>query len=99
MKAIFVVGGQQYMAQVGDDLYVEKLNHEVGTNISFDQVLMVNNQVGHPTVPNAKVECEVIKHGKQKKIRVIKFISQKHHMKRMGHSQQYTKLTVKQIYS
>lgn len=97
MKAIFVVGGQQYFVQLGDEIYVQKLNYEVGSVVTFDQVLMVNNQVGKPTVTNATVACEVVKHGKQPKIRVVKFISQKRHMKTHGHVQKYTKLCVKAI--
>lgn len=97
MSAIFIVGGQQYIANVGDTLYVEKLDHEAGSTVEFDRVLMLNGQVGQPTIKNAVVVCEVVKHGKQKKFHVIKFISQKHHMKKIGHRQQYTQLVVKAI--
>lgn len=97
MKAIFIIGGQQYFAGVNDELYVEKLDAEAGSTVVFNQVLMLDGQVGKPTVANASVECEVLKHGKQPKIEVIKFISQKHHMKKQGHRQHYTKLLVKNI--
>lgn len=97
MKAIFIIGGQQYFARVNDELYVQKLDAEAGSTVVFDQVLMLDDKVGAPTIANASVECEVIKHGKQPKIEVIKFISQKHHMKKQGHRQPYTKLLVKNI--
>lgn len=97
MKAIFIIGGQQYFAGVNDELYVQKLDAPAGSVVQFDQVLMLDGQVGTPTIAHASVECEVIKHGKQPKIEVVKFISQKHHMKKQGHRQQYTKLLVKNI--
>lgn len=97
MAAIFVIGGQQYHANVGDTLYVQKLHANQGEQITFDRVLMLDNKIGKPTVKNASVVCEVVKHGKQKKITVIKFISQKHHMKKQGHRQAYTQLVVKKI--
>lgn len=77
-------------------LYKTSPNKE-NEEIKFDKVLMVNDNFGTPFVANASVVCEVIKHGKQKKIRIYKFKSQKHHLKRMGHRQQYTKLLVKVI--
>ncbi|XBA51473.1 LSU ribosomal protein L21p [[Mycoplasma] cavipharyngis] len=97
MAAVFVIGGQQYTANVGDTLYVQPISAEVGQTVKFDRVLMANNQVGKPTLANAYVLCEVVKHGKQKKIKIIKFIPQKHHFKRQGHRQGYTKLIIKEI--
>lgn len=97
MSAIFIVGGQQYHAKVGDVLYVQKLNANQGEEVVFNHVLMINNQVGQPVIKNASVVCEVVKHGKQKKINVIKFIPQKHYLKKQGHRQAYTKLFVKKI--
>ena len=39
MKAIFVTGGKQYMVEEGQELYVEKLNNEVDSEVVFDEVL------------------------------------------------------------
>lgn len=97
MKAIFVTGGKQYYVSEGETLYVEKLNNEVGSEVTFDEVLMVDDVVGNPTVKNAKVVCTVEKHGKQKKITVFKYKPKKKYRKKQGHRQPYTKLTVKSI--
>ena len=40
MYAIIKTGGKQYRVTEGDTLRVEKLNVE-GTNVTFDQVLLV----------------------------------------------------------
>ena len=50
MKAIFVTGGKQYMVEEGQELYVEKLNNEVDSEVVFDEVLYVDGKVGTPVV-------------------------------------------------
>ena len=97
MFAVMQTGGKQYKVSVGDVIYVEKLDAEVGKEIKFDQVLMTSKKIGNPLVQGATVVAVVEKQGKNKKIRVIKFKSKKHHYKRQGHRQLYTKLTIKAI--
>lgn len=97
MFAVMQTGGKQYKVSVGDTIYVEKLDLEVGKEIKFDQVLMTANKIGNPFVSSAVVTAIIEKQGKQKKIRVIKFKSKKHYYKRQGHRQPYTKLTIKAI--
>lgn len=97
MKAIFITGGKQYYVSEGDIIYVEKIDVEAGTDITFDEVLYVDGQVGTPTIKNAKVVCNVEKHGKQKKIIVFKYKAKKKYRKTQGHRQPYTKLVVMKI--
>lgn len=97
MKAIFVTGGKQYYVSAGDVIYVEKLDNEVGSEVTFNEVLFADGKVGTPTVPGAKVVCTVEKHGKQKKIVVFKYRPKKKYRKTQGHRQPYTKLVVKKI--
>ncbi|MBQ5543637.1 MAG: 50S ribosomal protein L21 [Mycoplasmataceae bacterium] len=99
MFAIFTTGNKQYKVQANDVIYVDKLPIKENEEVTFDKVLMLNNQFGTPYIKGATVVCEVLKHGKQKKLRIYKFKSQKHHLKRMGHRQQYTKLLVKTIHA
>lgn len=97
MKAIFVTGGKQYYVSEGDAIYVEKLNAEVGSEVTFTDVLYVDGKAGTPYVDGAKVTCTVEKHGKAKKIVVFKFKAKKKYRKTQGHRQPYTKLVVKKI--
>ena len=97
MKAILDAGGKQYYVEEGTVLYVEKLDSEVGSKVNFDKVLMVNDVVGFPYVENASVEGEVIKHGKNKKIKVFKYNPKKQYRKTQGHRQPYTKIEIKSI--
>ena len=96
MKAIFETGGKQYYVSENDVIYVEKLANEVGSDVVFDNVLYVDGKVGNP-VKNAKVICNVLKHGRQKKIVVFKYRPKKKYRKKQGHRQPYTKLVVKKI--
>ena len=97
MKAIFVTGGKQYMVEEGQELYVEKLDQEEGSEIVFDEVLYVDGKVGTPTVKGAKVVAKVLKQGKQKKILVFKYKPKKKYRKTQGHRQPYTKILIKSI--
>ena len=97
MKAIIETGGKQYYVEEGTVLYVEKLDSEVGSKVNFDKVLMVNDVVGFPYVENASVEGEIIKHGKNKKIKVFKYNPKKQYRKTQGHRQPYTKVEITKI--
>ena len=97
MKAIIETGGKQYHVEEGTVLYVEKLDAEAGSKVKFDKVLMVNGNVGFPYVEGATVEGEVIKQGKNKKIKVFKYNQKKNYRRTQGHRQPYTKVEIKKI--
>ena len=96
-KAVIETGGKQYYVEVGTVLYVEKLDAEAGSDITFETVLMANGNVGTPYVKGAKVVATVVKHGKQKKIRIFKYNPKKKYRKTQGHRQPYTKVEIKDI--
>ena len=97
MKAVIVTGGKQYYVEEGSVIYVEKLDAEAGSKITFDEVLMVNDTVGTPFVKGATVEAEVSKHGKQRKIIVYKYNAKKKYRRKQGHRQPYTKVEIKKV--
>lgn len=101
MKAVFVTGGKQYTANVGDVLFIEKLNVEAEETVVFDQVLLVGEgaeaKFGTPVVEGAKVEAKVIKNGKGKKLNIITYKPKKGSVRRMGHRQPYTKVEITNI--
>ena len=97
MYAIFVTGGKQYRVQEGDSIYVEKLEAEVGTEVTFDQVLLAGDKVGTPVVVGAKVVATVEKQGRSPKIIVFKMKPKKNYRKKQGHRQAYTKVLIKEI--
>ena len=70
MYAIIETGGKQYRVENGDVIYVEKLNAEVDTEVTFDKVVAVSNRtlkVGKPYVKDAFVKGTVLKTAKAKR--------------------------------
>ncbi len=101
MYAVIKTGGKQYSVKVGDVVYVEKLNAEDNSEVTFDQVLAVGEEgsvkVGAPVVEGASVSAKVIKNGKGKKLNIITYRAKKHSARRMGHRQPFTKVEITAI--
>ena len=98
MKAVIKTGGKQYLVEEGSVIYVEKLEGNVGDNVTFDEVLMLDKQVGNPNVKGAKVTGVIAKHGKWEKIKIFKYKpNTTSTRKKQGHRQPYTKVEIKKI--
>lgn len=101
MYAVIETGGKQYRVQQGDVVFVEKLDVEEGSNINFENVLVMSKDgdlvVGKPYVDGAKVEAVVLEQGKAKKIVVFKFKAKKNYRKKQGHRQPFTKVRIENI--
>ncbi len=100
MYAIIATGGKQYKAAEGDIIYVEKLNAATGETVTFDDVVVVNNDTDvlcGDKVANAKVTAEVVGEGKSKKVIVYKYKRKTGYHKKQGHRQPYTKVEIKAI--
>jgi len=98
MYAVIKTGGKQYRVSTGDTLRLEKLDAGEGDSVEFNQVLMVGEgedvRIGAPFVDGSHVTATVKSHGRGRKIEIIKFRRRKHHMKRMGHRQDYTEVEI-----
>ena len=98
MFAIIETGGKQYRVSVGEELYIEKLEVAPEAEVVFDKVLMLDEKVGAPYVEGAKVTGKVLKHGKQRKIRIFKYVNKKKSTRKtQGHRQPYTKVEITKI--
>lgn len=100
MFAVIKTGGKQYKVKKGLVIDIEKLTAEAGKEIHFEDVLMIEKdddiQVGQPFL-KATVKAKVLDHVKDKKVMIVKFRRRKHHMKRQGHRQQYTRIEITDI--
>ena len=97
MYAIIETGGKQYMAKVGDTLFVEKLTANEGENVTIKAVA-VSKDGNLVTGENAgTITAKVVSHGKAKKIIVFKYKAKKDYRRKQGHRQPYTKITVEEI--
>ncbi len=98
MYAVIKTGGKQYRVTQGETLRVETLDASEGDAVEFDHVLMVGEgedvKIGTPLVTGGKVTATVKAHGRAKKVHIIKFRRRKHHMKKMGHRQNYTEVEI-----
>lgn len=77
MYAIVETGGKQVQVEVGQAVYVEKLDVAEGETYTFDKVLFVSGgkrpKVGTPYVEGVTVTAKCEKQGKGKKITVFKY--------------------------
>lgn len=99
MYAIIENGGKQYKVAEGDVLKVEKLPAEVGTEVSFN-VVMISDDAGVKVgkdVENAKVTATVQAQDKYKKIIVFKYKPKKNERKKQGHRQPFTAVKIEKI--
>ncbi len=100
MYAVIETGGKQYKVSEDQVVFIEKLDAEAGDKVSFDVVAVGTDdgiKVGAPYVDGAKVEAEVLKNGKGKKIRVSTYKPKKGEKRTLGHRQPYTKVQIKSI--
>lgn len=99
--AVIETGGKQYLVKKGDLLQIEKIEGEVGSNVSFDSVLLLSKDeagkeltFGNPLVKDAKIEGKIVELGKDKKVTVFKYKPKKRYRVKKGHRQQYAKVEI-----
>jgi large subunit ribosomal protein L21 len=101
MYAVVSTGGKQYKVQQGETLRIEKIPGDVGSPVTFDQVLMVgdgdNVRVGQPVLANAAVQAQIVEQDKAKKILVFKYKRRKRYRRKQGHRQPYTAIRINGI--
>ena len=100
MYAIIATGGKQYKVAEGDVIRVEKLGAEAGSEVTFDDVILVSTdsdvKCGDADA-NATVTASVIGDGKAKKVVVYKYKRKTGYHKKNGHRQAYTQVEIKSI--
>lgn len=101
MYAVIRTGGKQYRVTPGDILEVEKLEGDIGDNITLDDVLMVANgedvHIGQPGVDGASVIAKITGQYRGKKILAFRYRPKKRIRVRRGHRQYLTRLEIESI--
>ena len=100
MYAIIQTGGKQYRVRPGDVIRVEKLDHKLGSEFELTDVLLVGGEkqnIGTPTVKNAKVTLVVTKQTKDRKVIIFKKKRRQGYRRFKTHRQPFTELFVKAI--
>lgn len=101
MYAIVDIAGKQFKVAKDQYVYTPKLEGEAGSAVSFDKVLLLDNdgsvQVGAPTVSGAVVSGKILEHVKGDKVIVFKKKRRKGYVVKNGHRQQFTKVQIESI--
>ena len=101
MHAMIRTGGKQYRVKQGDIFNVEKLDAEVGSEITFSDVLAIGEgeglRIGSPVVEGATVTARIIKTDRLKKVIVFKFKRRKNYKRTRGHRQHFSRIEITQI--
>ncbi len=98
MYAVFRSGGKQYRAEKGERLKLEKLDAAEGSEVSFDEVLLIGEgadvKVGTPLLDGGSVTAKVVQQGKSRKVSVVKFRRRQNYLRQGSHRQFFTEVEI-----
>jgi large subunit ribosomal protein L21 len=101
MYAIVEIAGQQFKVSKDQKVYVHRLSSDEGSKVSFDKVLLLDDNgnvtLGAPAIEGASVEAKVLRHLKGDKVIVFKKKRRKGYKKRNGHRQYLSQIVIESI--
>ena len=102
MYAIANISGKQFKVEAGMTITVDRLNAEVGEEVTFPVMLTVDGDkitAGTPVIKDVVVKAKVVSHVQDKKITVFKYKPKKNERKKQGHRQPFTAVKILEIAS
>ncbi|MDD4662096.1 MAG: 50S ribosomal protein L21 [Candidatus Pacebacteria bacterium] len=103
MLAVIKTGGKQYIVNPGKKIKIEKLDIEEGKNVTFDEVLLINDEkgtvIGDPVIKGATVTGKVLTQDRHEKVIIFKHKPKKRYRVKKGHRQPYTEVEISEIKS
>ena len=100
MLAIIKTGGKQYLVSPGDKIKIKKIEKKEGESITFDEVLLLQDnktlEIGEPLV-KVEVVGKVLEQGKGKKVIAFKYPASKRTQVKKGHRQKFTLVEIEKI--
>ncbi|MFT7331296.1 MAG: large subunit ribosomal protein L21 [Roseivirga sp.] len=100
MYAIVEIAGQQFKVAKDQKVFVHRLQGEEGSNVTFDNVLLVDNgsvTIGAPAIEGAAVTAKILNHLKGDKVIVFKKKRRKGYTVKNGHRQSLTEIQIESI--
>jgi large subunit ribosomal protein L21 len=101
MYAIVEIAGQQFKVENGKKIFVHRLEAEEGTKLTFDQVLLIEDEgkitIGEPAIKDAVVEGVVVDHVRGDKVIVFKKKRKKGYRIKNGHRQNFSQVEIVSI--
>jgi len=99
--AVLETGGKQYRVTPGATFEIERLDAEAGQDVELSEVLVISNgkelKIGMPYVEGAKVVLSIVGHKRGKKVINFKKKRRKGYSRKIGHRQELTVVSVKEI--
>ena len=101
MYALIEFAGKQFKVEEGSSIKVPYVDGKVGSKVAFDKIIYMddgkNKTVGTPIVSGAKIDGEIVSHGRERKVVVFKFKRRKGYQKKNTHRQEYSILKVGKV--
>ena len=101
MYAIVEIAGHQFKVQKDQQVYVNRLDVEEGKKVTFDRVLLVDDNgkvtVGAPAISGAQVSAQVERHLKGDKVLIFKKKRRKGYQKLNGFRASLTEIKIMNI--
>ena len=99
MYAVIETGGKQYRVAAGESIQVETLPLEVGAEVEFNALALVDGESvkAGAAAAGAKVKGTITGHGRGDKILVFKLKRKKQYKRTIGHRQNFTEVKVSDI--
>ena len=101
MYALIEFAGKQFKVEEGSSIKVPYVDGKVGSKVAFDKIIYMDDgkkkTVGTPIVAGAKIEGEIVSHGRERKVVVFKFKRRKGYQKKNTHRQEYSILKIGKV--
>lgn len=100
-NAVIETGGKQYLVTKDEKLVIEKLDAQEGDVVTFDKVLLIDNDgkinIGKPYLTGSKVTAKVLSQGKGEKLTIFKYRAKSRYRRKTGHRQLQTEVQIQSI--
>lgn len=101
MYAIFQNGGKQYKVIEGSIVLLDRMSLEPKSKVELGEVLAIvdgeKTHIGTPLVKGAKIDAEVINHGRAKKVVTFKKRRRKDSKTKRGFRRDFTRVKILKI--
>ena len=97
MFAIIETGGKQYKVTKDSVIVIERVAGQAGEKVNFNEVLMVDGNVGAPFVEGASVVGEIVKQTRGEKVIVFKKRRRQGYRRKNGHKQELSVVKIADI--
>ena len=97
MFAVIKTGGKQYKVTKDSVIVIERVTGEAGEKVNFNEVLMVDGNVGAPFVEGASVVGEIVKQTRGEKVIVFKKRRRQGYRRKNGHKQDLSVVKIADI--